>query len=244
MRICVLSDIHYKYSPQGSEDERRAAAILSFLREAVGKYGLMVLNGDIFDLWFDWKYALVKQYFPLLHRLAALVDSGCRLVLVSGNHDFWFGDFLSRYLGVEMHCTHYKLSADGNKYLFTHGDLHTVNDLRYKLLRRFLRLPGVKGCFALLHPDFALWLGGLMSRSSRLRRVSHSLQSRKGQGLVQYAQAQISKYGYDAVFMGHSHRPAISELRGGKYVNSGDWIEHQSYVEITDGIIELKEYTR
>jgi len=67
MKICVLSDIHFKYIQSSPDDKANARIVLSFLREAVGRYDLMVLNGDIFDLWYDWKYTIIKQYFPLLH---------------------------------------------------------------------------------------------------------------------------------------------------------------------------------
>ncbi len=243
MRVCVLSDIHYKYAPRLPDDDKNEQAILDFLRQAAGQYDLMVLNGDIFDLWFDWRFTVIKQYFPLLHRLATLAEQGCRIVMIGGNHDFWFGDFLPRYLPAEIYKEHYVLEADGHKYLFTHGDLHTVNDLRYKLFRRFIRIKPMRWLFSLLHPDLALTLGNAMSRSSRLRRISHVLETRKSSGLVRYAQTQIRKHRYAAVFMGHSHKPACRELEGGLYVNSGDWIRHRSYAEITNGNIELKEYT-
>ncbi len=243
MRICVLSDIHFKFAPSSEDDRRNAAIVLEFLESCVGKYDLMVLNGDIFDLWFDWKYTIIKQYFPLLHRLARIAEEGCKLVLIGGNHDFWFGDFLGKYLGVEIHPEHYRLEADGKRMLFTHGDLHTVNDLRYKTFRAFIRLPFMKWLFSLLHPDLALGIGSKMSRSSRLREISHTLQTKRSAGLARYAEKQTSRKNYDYVFMGHSHKPAIRELGKGLYINSGDWIRHHTYVEVLDGTPVLRNHT-
>ncbi len=240
MRICAISDIHFKYARTRPEDAENASLILSFLRQAAGKYDLMVLNGDIFDLWFDWKYTIIRQYFPLLHELASLGEQGCKLVLVSGNHDFWFNGFLTDYLGMEVHADRYSLSADGKKLLFTHGDLHTVNDLRYQLFRRLIRLKGTKLLFSLLHPDLALSVGKAMSRSSRARKLSHSLRAKKGTGLADYARRQLGKF--DVVVMGHSHQPQVQALEGGIYANCGDWMTHHSYIELIDGNIELKHY--
>ncbi|HQF81302.1 MAG TPA: metallophosphoesterase, partial [Candidatus Syntrophosphaera thermopropionivorans] len=76
MRICVVSDMHYPYQMLDERDKENAELVLSFLTEARGNYDILVLNGDIFDLWFDWKYTIIKQYFPLLHRLAAIQDEG------------------------------------------------------------------------------------------------------------------------------------------------------------------------
>lgn len=242
MRICVISDLHVKYAGRSEDDSLNHEILLEFLRDAVGKYDLLVLNGDVFDLWFDWKYTIIKQFFPLLYRLAGLRDSGCRIVVVGGNHDFWFGDFFQTQLGAEVYPETYTLNADGKRMLFTHGDLHSVNDARYKLLRRILRFPGTKSLFSLLHPDLALGIGARMSRSSRFRVVSHALHNRKNAGLYHYASTQIQKNRFDIVCMGHSHKPQIRPVEHGFYVNSGDWIQHRAYVEIIDGKVELKEY--
>ncbi len=242
MRICVISDLHFKYAQDTAEDRQNAELALDFLRSAAGKYDLLVLNGDIFDLWFEWKYTIVKQYFPLLHRLAVLGEQGCRLVLIGGNHDFWFKGFLTQYLGIEVQPDQFALEADGHRILFTHGDLHTVNDLRYKLFRSFIRLTGIRWLFNLLHPDLALSLGRKMSRSSRLRKISSQLQTKKSTGLIQYAQTRIRQNKYDVVCMGHSHKPQVNQLEGGYYVNSGDWLQNHTYVEIIDGAIALHYY--
>ena len=187
MRICVLSDIHVKYAPKDRYDRENARLALDFLRQAVGKYDLMVLNGDIFDLWFDWNYVMIKQYFPFLHRLAEIGEHGCKLVLISGNHDFWFNDFFNRYLSASVYNDSFTLKTDGKKMLFTHGDLHTVNDLRYKFFRRLIRLKASKSLFSLLHPDLALCLGAKLSRTSRFKQLSALLQSKKSAGLGHYA---------------------------------------------------------
>ena len=50
MRICVISDMHYPYQMLDDRDKKNAELVLSFLTEAKGKYDMMVLNGDIFDL--------------------------------------------------------------------------------------------------------------------------------------------------------------------------------------------------
>lgn len=240
MKICVLSDVHYKYRQETPADQENAVIFLSFLEGIVGKYDLLVLNGDIFDLYNDWKYTIVRQYFPVLHRLANIREAGCRIVYISGNHDFWFNGFLDRELGFELYSDQYAMTADGRKLLFTHGDLYTVNDLRYKLFRRFIRMSAIRLAFDLLHPDLALTIGAAMSRSSRLRKVSDVLKRRKGNGLKTWARAQITKNKADIVIMGHNHDPEIIPIGEGCYANAGDWLKNYSYLEITDGIIELK----
>lgn len=244
MRICVISDTHFKYKAHAHSDAANEDALLDFLKQSEGKYDLMVLNGDIFDLWYDWKYTIIKQYFPLLHRLAALQESGCRLVMISGNHDFWFNGFLEQYLKIDIHDVSCTMNVDCKKLLFTHGDLYTINDLRYKVFRRIIRMPWIKAMFSILHPDLALSIGAGMSRSSRLRRVSKALMSRKSAGLTAFAGSMINKKGYDIVVMGHSHDPVMRPIGKGHYLNCGDWLSHRSYVEIIDGEPCLKNFER
>lgn len=244
MRICVISDLHFKYRKPSREDAENSSYILQFLSQAKGKYDLMVLCGDIFDLWFDWQHTIIKQYFPLLVKLYELKESGCRIVYITGNHDFWFGDFFPDYLGIELYDERFELNIDGKKLLFCHGDTHTENDLRYQLFRRFIRLPFMKRIFGLIHPDLALKIGSSLSRSSRDRKDPPHLRLRKNAGLVSYA-SKIIKSGYaDYVIMGHSHNPIITPIEHGLYANSGDWISHHSYLEIDAGSISLEYYKK
>jgi len=239
MRICVVSDMHYPYQMLDERDKENAELVLSFLTEARGNYDMLVLNGDIFDLWFDWKYTIIKQYFPLLHRLAAIQDEGCKLVMISGNHDFWFNDFFQKYLPIPIYDESYNLIADGKKILFTHGDLHPEYDVRYKLFRRLIRFGGIKKIFSWFHPDFSLAMAARLTRSSRMKNF---MQPKKTVGLKKYAKYIITKEKYDYVCMGHSHQPEIQEIGNGKYINTGDWTRHHTYVEIIDGKVEIRQY--
>lgn len=242
MRICIISDLHCKYSKLSAEDKENNALVLSFLDQAKGKYDLLILNGDIFDLWYDWKYTIIKQYFPLLVKLYEIAQAGCRIVHITGNHDFWFGDFLPDYLDVQLVAEAFVFSADEKKTYVCHGDTHTVNDLRYQVFRRIIRLPLMKKVFGLLHPDFALGLGSMMSRSSRIRKDSPDLKARKNEGLRSYAKKLIKSGRADYVVMGHSHHPELIQFGTGYYANSGDWINHHSYIEIISGKIQIKHY--
>jgi len=242
MKILAISDCHYKYNNTCADDTKNAQILLSFLKSCVGKYDLVALVGDIFDLWWDGKYTIVKQYFPLLRVLADLHDSGARLLLISGNHDFWFGNFLTDFLGCEIHPDGVTIHADGKTIRFEHGDIRTVNDLRYQLYRKLIRMKLIRSLFALLHPDFALSLGTLLSRSSRLRKEHDALRVAKTKGLNHYAAHLIDHKKADIVVMGHSHNPTLEHIGTGFYANCGDWLGHFSYVEIDAGIPTLKQY--
>jgi UDP-2,3-diacylglucosamine hydrolase len=216
--------------------------ILGFLDSIIGKYDMLILAGDIFDLWFDWNYTIIKQYFPLLVKLYEISQNDCRIIHISGNHDFWFGNFLPEYLNIQLEDESFFIETDNKKILVCHGDTHTVNDLRYHVFRRIIRFPFTKRIFSLLHPDLALGLGSKLSRSSRARKDPPPMRRKKNSGLHCFARNQIRRGLADFVIMGHSHHPEMVAMEGGYYVNSGEWISQYSYVEIISGEIFLKHY--
>ena len=242
MRICVLSDLHIKFCPLDAAEQARHQRILNMLTSAIGKYDLMILNGDIFDLWTETSQTIVKQYFPVLHVFANIREAGCRFVYISGNHDFWFGDFFRDILPMELHDESYTLEADGKKMHFCHGDLHTVNDTRYQIFRRVIRSKLVKGIYNLLNPDLGLNLGKKLSRSSSLRKINPLHLAQKAAGLERYATQLIQDDNYDIVVMGHSHKPCLKAIGTGFYAKSGDGVRNFSFVNIIDGNMELCNY--
>ena len=167
------------------------------------------------------------------------MESGARLVYISGNHDFWFGDFFRQYLQAEVYDRDFSLVADGKQLYFSHGDLFTFNDLRYKLFRRVIRTHLVKKVFSFLHPDLALSLGSSLSRSSSFRRLSSRKHRSRSYGLEMHAKKLIERKTADIVIMGHSHEPVLKQLSGGLYLNSGDWLRNYSYVKLIDGLPEI-----
>ncbi|MCD4828024.1 MAG: UDP-2,3-diacylglucosamine diphosphatase [Candidatus Cloacimonetes bacterium] len=240
MRVVIASDFHLKFN-EAAKDRERRERVVRFLRSLHGRADVLVLNGDIFDLWFVWRQVIVRGYFGILRELADLADSGVKLVFVAGNHDFWFRDFLSTEMNAEICRDCYRLTVDGKKLFVAHGDAYTTGDLRYQVFRRLVRNPVVMWLFSLLHPDLALWLGRQMSRTSRRvlnpPRVNHPKQAglrRKGE--------QLLAGGADFVVFGHTHVPAIEALANGVLANSGDWLKHSSYVVVEGGQMSLHTF--
>ncbi|MCD4818543.1 MAG: UDP-2,3-diacylglucosamine diphosphatase [Candidatus Cloacimonetes bacterium] len=239
MKIYIASDFHLKFQ-ESREDLQRRERVQVFLRSLIGKADVLILNGDIFDLWFVWKKVIIKSYFPILKILADIRESGCRIIFIAGNHDFWFGDFLSNYLDIEVYQDSFSGTLDGLKMFVTHGDQYTTNDKRYQIFRAFIRNRIITKTFETLHPDFALSIGSKLSRSSRRSKIPISVTQKRENGLIDFAKKKVRDN--DLIVMGHSHLPKKIEFEKGIYVNSGDWIKHNTYVKIIDGKIELKEF--
>lgn len=241
MRTIIASDFHLKFH-ENEEDILRRERVLYFLDSLIGKADLLILNGDVFDLWFCWKNVIIKGYFPILKKLADIKEKGCRIVFIAGNHDFWFRDFLTNYMDIEVYKNSFIEEIDGKKILISHGDLYTSNDLRYKLFRTLVRNRFMMFIFEILHPDFSLEIGKKLSRSSRKKRTARNLTIKREKGLIDFARKQLKNY--DIVVMGHSHLPKILELENGIYANAGDWIINNTYLEMIDGNIKLIKWEK
>ena len=239
MKVYIASDFHLKFA-ENSEDIKRRERVIDFLDSIKDDANLLILNGDIFDLWFVWKKFIIKGYFPLIFKLKQLREKGIRIVFIAGNHDFWFKDFLTETLGIEVYKDDFNETIDGVKTFISHGDRYTSNDLRYQIFRRMIRNKFVMWIFGNLHPDFALNIGRRMSRSSRKQKPINEILNKREQGLIQFAKEKLNET--DVVILGHSHIPKIERYENGIYANAGDWINNYSYLTIINGKIELHNY--
>ena len=240
MRTVFVSDFHIKYRKDLSEIAREAE-VLKFLASLTGNTKALYLLGDIFDLWFAWDKVIISEYFPILNALANLHASGCKITLLAGNHDFWFNDFLNKKIGIVTYPDTCRLDIEEVEFLLAHGDNYTSSDWRYHFFRWLTRRKIVLATFAFLHPHISLSLGQFLSRSSRGVHTPPPIMQRKENGLTSFAQAQI-KSGCDMVIMGHTHQPRFIRQTGGIYINTGDWIKHQSYVQLDNQIISLHDW--
>ena len=62
--VHVASDVHL--TPSSTD---RARPFLQWLQWAATRSSRIVLNGDIFDFWFDYPHFVMKGYDPLLDAL-------------------------------------------------------------------------------------------------------------------------------------------------------------------------------
>ncbi len=239
MKCIIASDFHIKFN-ETLEDTERRALIEDFLNSLIGNTDCLILAGDIFDLWAEWDKVIIKQYFSVLSILSNLKKSGCRLVFLSGNHDFWLEGFLSEQIGFEIYQDYFTSHFDDKKVFVSHGDLYTKNDLRYQIFRRIIRANIVKKIFRFIHPDWSLKIGQKMSRSSRDRKDPQELVMAKENGLQEKAKQLSSEY--DLIVMGHSHRPKKLEIQSSLYINCGDWLNNFTYCKLENGNADLLKF--
>ena len=242
MRTVVLSDVHLNASVYG---EPQQSEFVRFLRDLqADKVERVILLGDLFDFWFEYKHVIFSEYFHVLRALAELNESGVRLHLICGNHDFWAGRFLEQYLGFTVHRDGARLDFGSQSALLLHGDGLNKKDRGYRLYRRLAKARAAVWLFSLLHPDLAMGLAKRVSRTSR--RYSGRADPENGSeaaALQEFARACLERGDSEVVICGHSHAPARETYPTphgqGLYINTGDWVHNRSYVLWSEKGFEL-----
>jgi len=231
----VISDLHLGAAPADVERE-----CLRFLRGLAGRAASLVVNGDLFDFWFEWRTVIPRRGFRAVAALADLRESGVDVLWVAGNHDCWGGDVLREDVGLDYHVGVWDGTIAGWRTRIEHGDgLRPVEDKRYRALRRVLRHPASVRAFRLLHPDLGSRLASGSSHASRTTRARDG-----GAGLRRIALAELaSDPTLDLVLYGHSHVPALERgPTGGVYANAGSWLDAPTFLKLTPERIELRRF--
>lgn len=230
--VHIVSDLHLGAAPP--EVEPRFVAFLDRVREEGGS---LVVNGDLFDFWFEWRTVIPRVGFRSLAALARLRDEGMPVLWLAGNHDCWGGEVLRDDVGVEFRDEWRGELAGWNSWLH-HGDgLRTLEDRRYRRLRRVLRHPWSIRSFRWIHPDLASRVATGSSEASRQHRAHD-----EGRGLETVALERLeAEPGLRLVVFGHSHVPALVRApAGGVYANAGSWLDAPTYLRVTPELIELR----
>lgn len=232
----LMSDAHLGAAP--SEREREVAAFLDFARHNAGS---VVINGDLFDFWYEWRTVMPRGHVRVLGALAALVDAGKPVLMTAGNHDLWSGDVLSREIGVQLVHGEWNGELGGWRAHVAHGDgLRAREDRRYRAFKRIMRNPLAIKAFGALHPDFATRLASGASNHSREHDASDG-----GIGLRAVAHEYLAAHREtELVAFGHSHVATLERAStGGVYGNPGAWAIRPAFLVMRPERIELRAWS-
>ena len=233
-----VSDIHLG-SGDVATQRRVERTFLDLLDKVAADGESLFLVGDIFDFWFEYKRVVPKGFVRVLGRLAELCDKGVRVVMLTGNHDMWVGDYLTKECGIELYTTPQTFTLAGKRLFVAHGDnmniggkplLRAMNAMfRSKVLRKVASW--------LIHPDLFLRFGQWWSGKSR---KSHGVQSASVLNpLIEYAADHSKSHSVDYYIFGHLHFVAdVKEPTRALFM--GDWHTQPSYIALDNsGKIEL-----
>lgn len=228
----IFSDAHLGVAAPEAEQ-----ALLRFLRHLPGRAASLVVNGDLFDFWFEWRAVMPRRGYRVLAALADLRERGVPVLWIAGNHDCWGGEILREDVGVDFHVGPWVGTLGGWQARVEHGDgLREQEDRPYRALRRVLRHPLAVRSFRALHPDFASRLALGSSHTSRTMRPGDG-----GRGLRAVAMRALDEDAtLDLVVYGHSHVRALERASGGGvYANPGAWLSEPTYLRVDERSVAL-----
>jgi UDP-2,3-diacylglucosamine pyrophosphatase LpxH len=228
--ILVLSDVHLgTYGCHATE-------LLHYLKTVKPK--VVILNGDIIDIWQFSKRYWPKAHMKVIKQILHWMSKGVKIYYITGNHDEMLRKFVGFKMGSLQIVNKVILQLDnGKKAWFFHGDVFDVTMQHSKWLAKM----GAMGY------DTLILINRLVNFISEkvFKRGKLSL-SKKIKNSVKTAVKFINNFEqtaadiaignqYDFVVCGHIHQPEMREISNqqGKtlYLNSGDWIENLTSLE-------------
>ncbi|MEO7457662.1 MAG: UDP-2,3-diacylglucosamine diphosphatase [Gemmatimonadaceae bacterium] len=230
----VISDVHLGHA--SAEIER---SLLGFLRSLPSRGGSLLINGDLFEFWFEWRTVVPRTGVRTLAALMDLRDAGIPVTMIAGNHDCWGGEVL-REAGVDFQFGPMIGDVAGWNARVEHGDgLRAVEDRGYRALRKVLRNRLAIAAYRRLHPDLATRLAMGSSQTSR------SYQPRdEGRGLRAVATKVLAADpSLELLVYGHSHVAVLERMPSGNvFANAGSWLDAPTYLVVTPERIAMREW--
>ncbi len=237
MKLSVLSDLHIQDSHDPAYE-----ALLRILKNQNSE-DVLVLAGDIFDLFVGNKTLFKTRYDKFLILLKKICEQGTEVHYIEGNHDFHLSSVFSRLPQFFLHSSAFEAHWGNCRFWIAHGDLVDLKDYRYLSLRTFFRSPLMQLFVATAPDSWIEWIGQTSSQKSREHRprMPDQLPPDQLQQLREkyrsYAEKKMS-FGYNFVILGHCHD--LDEAFSSCYMNMGFPKIHGSYIEWRPGSPKLE----
>lgn len=240
INLAVISDIHLgTYGCQ-------AKAVNKYLKSIDPE--ILVLNGDIIDIWQFSKHYWPQSHMKVVQRIFKMLSNGTKIYYLTGNHDEMLRRFTDFNLGNLQVLNKLVLELDGKKAWFFHGD---VFDITMKNSKWLAKLGGVGYDLLIILNSMVNFISekilgrGRLSFSKKVKQGVKSAIKFIDDFEETTIQLAIEKK-YDYVICGHIHQPIIktvtTNLGTVTYLNSGDWVENLTALEYHEGLWQLHHY--
>jgi len=237
MKAVFLADAHLK-----NAHDRGYRDLMQFL-DILSEVDGLFIAGDFFDFWFCRGGRVYPEFAPIIEKLVKLKQRGIAVTFCEGNHDFFMGNFFGDRLGMTVYSECADINLGDGAVLISHGDTIDRTNRKYLFLRKVLRsTPFFQ--FQKIIPLPVLWaLARLSSMASK--ELSAEMEDSIAAKMEIFSQEKF-KEGYNAVILGHCHKPLIKEFimdgRKRTFVTLGDWIKYHTYLCYDNGRFMLKEF--
>ena len=242
-KIYFASDFHLG-APTYDKSREREKYICFWLDRIKDDCEALYLVGDIFDFWFEYKFAIPKGFVRLQGKIAEFTDAGIAVHFFTGNHDMWAFDYLPKELGIQIHYEPIVITVNQKKIYIGHGDGLGPGDYGYKRLKKIFKNRFIQSLFGFIHPNLGIGLADFLSKRSRAKsgHLDEVFLGEENEWLIQYSKDQLQKEPVDIFVFGHRHLPILQQVENAMYVNLGDWIHYFTYGVYDGEKIELLKF--
>lgn len=244
-KVFFLSDLHLG-APSRELSQVRERRIVQWLESIASEAHTLFLVGDLFDFWFEFRHVVPKGYTRLFGQLARMSDQGVQIIIFSGNHDMWMGDYFTQEFKAHVLREPQTFLIQGKRFWIGHGDGLGPGDFSYKVLKRVFENRICRWLFHhLLHPNLSLQLGYAWARHSWQSHVKkgdmYQYKSPQHEILYHYCLEKHEDDPHDFYLFGHRHLKLDLPIGdSARYINLGDWIHLFTYAEFDGQTLTLK----
>lgn len=214
-----ISDTHLGSKGSNSKE------LLKTLKKYNPNYIFIV--GDFIDGWLLKRRHYWKQeYTNVIRKLLSYSKKRTKIIYITGNHDDFLRNYTPLKLGKNIEIVDEFI---WNNYFITHGDLYdgvvslkwlgVLGSIGYEIaiaIDRFMKKLGYQ-------KSLSKWL------KYRVKNAVKFITSFESQLIY-----QAKKKGCNGVICGHIHTPENKIIDNIHYLNTGDWIENNSYIVFND----------
>lgn len=244
-KIYFASDVHLgaPYIENPREHEMRFVRWLDSIKHDAEEIYLL---GDIFDFWWEYKRVVPRGFTRTLGKIAEITDAGIPVHFFIGNHDIWIWDYLPKETGIILHKKPLETTLHGKTFYMTHGDGLGDPSKMFKFIRKAFHSTIMQRLFAaLVHPNWAMWIGLKWSGNSRFKEsdTDHGYLGENKEHLVLYTKEIMKTHPANFYIFGHRH--IVLDLmmnRDSRIVILGDWISVFSYGVLEDGNFSMEYF--
>ena len=226
-----VSDAHFRTPPDKASEERELK-LVHLLKNQKDKLQHLFLLGDIFDYWFEYRDVVPKGYVTLFACLKELHSQGVQIHYFTGNHDMWVEDYFMQTFGATVYHEARLVDINGHRCFVGHGDGLGGKQRKYMLIKRIFNSKFNQRLYSMLHPRQSFAISRFFSEKSR-NSHDESMLIFKGENEyhVQFARELLQTLDVEFFIFAHRHIPMRYELAPGHlFFNTGDWLEHFSYI--------------
>ena len=243
-KIYFASDNHLG-APTRQDSLPREKVFVAWLDEIKQDAAAILLLGDLFDFWMEYKRVVPKGFTRTLGKLAEISDSGIPIHYFVGNHDLWMNGYFEEELGIPVYHKPQEFTFNNSSFFIGHGDGLGPGDKGYKRMKKVFVSPFFKWLFQWGHPDIGMRIAQYLSVKNKLISGDDDAKflGEDNEWLAVYSKRKLEEKHRDFFVFGHRHLPLEIQLNEtSKYINLGDWIQYYTYGVFDGESFQIKKY--